>query len=60
MDTMQTWLKDVFPTLIEGYKSSDIYNADETGCFISYYLTKPWLMQVMSVLVTKEVSNELH
>ena len=33
MDTTQTWLKDVFPTLIEGYKSNDIYNADETGLF---------------------------
>ena len=27
------WLKDVYTTLVEGYKPEDIYNADETGLF---------------------------
>ena len=27
------WSQDVFPTLVEGYKPEDIYNADETGFF---------------------------
>ena len=40
LDTMQTWLKDVFPTLIEGFESSDIYNADGIRAVYNVWLIR--------------------
>lgn len=37
VDTVQHWIKNVWPEIRKGYNDSDIFNADETGLF--YKLT---------------------
>lgn len=32
-DVIETWLRDVWPSIRQGYSDDEIYNADESGLF---------------------------
>jgi hypothetical protein len=33
------------PSLLEGYESRDVFNADETGLFVICFLKEPWCIR---------------
>ena len=35
-DVIETWLRDVWPSIRQGYTDDEIYNADESGLFLRF------------------------
>ena len=52
-DTVQSWYERI-KHIMQGFKSEDVWNIDETGCFLELFLRKPLLKSTVNAKVVRK------
>lgn len=55
-ETVESWMERL-RELCKGYKPQDIWNEDETGCFVRF-LTKVWQRKDADARVARNLNSE--